>query len=221
MRIILASADFSTELTTTVLWLNRHDLNITCIRLRPYQMDNQILIESTQIIPLPESADYEVKIREQERVKRKSANSNSASLARFWESLLTRAKEKTNLLDTSTITSQHNLNILTDVPGIRYMLRFLNTDVRVICFVDLKTDPERKTQWFEKLHHRREEIEQTFGDALDWLALASKQERRIRKIMPGSSQSLESEWPEIQDRMIDALIRLDDALRQPIQELKI
>jgi hypothetical protein len=53
------------------------------------------------------------------------------------------------------------------------------------------------------------------------LALTSKQERRIRKIMPGSSQSPESEWPEIQDRMIDALIRLDTAMRQPIQELKI
>jgi len=221
VRIILASADFSTELTTAVLWLNRHDLNITCIRLRPYQMDNQILIESTQIIPLPESADYEVKIREQERVKRKAANPNSALLSRFWETLIARAKEKTNLLDSYSITSQRNLNITTDVPGIRYTLRFLNPDVRVICFVDLKTDTERKTQWFEKLHQRREEIEQTFGDALDWLALTSKQERRIRKIMPGSSQSPESEWPEIQDRMIDALIRLDDALRQPIQELKM
>jgi hypothetical protein len=36
-----------------------------------------------------------------------------------------------------------------------------------------------------------------------------------------SSPSPESEWPELQDRMIDALIRLDNALRQPIQEMKI
>ena len=85
----------------------------------------------------------------------------------------------------------------------------------------MKTDSERKIQWFEKLHQRRQEIENTFGEPLDWLALSSKQERRIRKIMPGSSQSAESEWPDIQDRMIDALIRLDDALRQPIQELNI
>jgi hypothetical protein len=208
-------------LTTAVLGLNRHDLNITCIRLRPYKMDNQILIESTQIIPLPESADYEVKIREQERVKRKAANPNSAIQSRFWETLIHRAKEKTNLLGSYSITSHRNLNISAGVAGIRYTLRFLNTDVRVICFVDLKIDSERTTRWFDKLHQRREEIEKTFGDSLDWLALTSKQERRIRKIMPGSSQSPESEWPQIQDRMIDALIRLDDALRQPIQELKI
>lgn len=36
VRIVLVSANFSTELTTAALWLNRYDLDITCIRLRPY-----------------------------------------------------------------------------------------------------------------------------------------------------------------------------------------
>jgi hypothetical protein len=36
-----------------------------------------------------------------------------------------------------------------------------------------------------------------------------------------SSPSPESEWPEWQDRRLDALIRLDNGLRLPIQELKI
>jgi len=33
VRILLASADFSRDLTTSVLWLNERDLDITCIRL--------------------------------------------------------------------------------------------------------------------------------------------------------------------------------------------
>ncbi|HMN14271.1 MAG TPA: hypothetical protein PKD55_18295, partial [Bellilinea sp.] len=38
VRIILVSADFSSELTTAVIWLNKHDLDITCVRLKPYKL---------------------------------------------------------------------------------------------------------------------------------------------------------------------------------------
>jgi hypothetical protein len=37
----------------------------------------------------------------------------------------------------------------------------------------------------------------------------------------GGWQSPEADWPELQDRMIDALIRLDAALRKPVQELNV
>src|SRR2546421_5066507 len=36
VRIVLVSANFSKEVTTAVLWLNEHDLDIRCIRLTPY-----------------------------------------------------------------------------------------------------------------------------------------------------------------------------------------
>ena len=37
-RIILASSEFSKELTTSVLWLNQSGLDITCVKLQPYRM---------------------------------------------------------------------------------------------------------------------------------------------------------------------------------------
>ena len=80
VKIILVSADFSTELTTAVLWLNRqYEMGITCVRLRPYRMGSEILIDATQIIPLPESADYEVKIRAQEQEKKKAKSERGGS----------------------------------------------------------------------------------------------------------------------------------------------
>jgi len=36
VRIVLVSAEFSKEITTSVLWLNAHALDIRCVRLRPY-----------------------------------------------------------------------------------------------------------------------------------------------------------------------------------------
>ena len=38
VKIILVSADFSIELTTAVLWLNKQGLDVTCIRLKPYRL---------------------------------------------------------------------------------------------------------------------------------------------------------------------------------------
>jgi hypothetical protein len=37
VRIVLVSADFSKELTTSVMWLNQRDLDIRCVRMCPYR----------------------------------------------------------------------------------------------------------------------------------------------------------------------------------------
>ena len=70
IRIILASGDFSKELTTTVMWLNKRDLDIRCVRLQPYKLGEEILLNIEQIIPLPEAEEYQVKVREQAEDRR-------------------------------------------------------------------------------------------------------------------------------------------------------
>ena len=65
-RIILVSEGFSPELTTCVLWLNSNGLDITCIRMQPYRNGTELLVDTSQVIPLPEAADYLVRIRERE-----------------------------------------------------------------------------------------------------------------------------------------------------------
>ena len=53
---MLAAADFSPEVTSTVLWLNERDLDITCVRIQPYRLNDSTLLDVQQIIPLPEAA---------------------------------------------------------------------------------------------------------------------------------------------------------------------
>lgn len=76
IKVVLASANFSKELTTSVLWLNDRGLDIRCVRLHPYDNDGQVMVEVQTIIPLPETEEYQVRIREKrqrERVARESA----------------------------------------------------------------------------------------------------------------------------------------------------
>ena len=62
VRIVLVSAEFSKEITTSVLWLNNYGLDIQCIRVKPYSHDGRILIDVEKIIPLPEASEYQERV---------------------------------------------------------------------------------------------------------------------------------------------------------------
>jgi hypothetical protein len=70
-RIVLVAADFSKEITTSVIWLNDREIDIRCVRLRPYELDGRFLMDVQQIIPLPEAAEYQILVREKARKERR------------------------------------------------------------------------------------------------------------------------------------------------------
>lgn len=74
VAIILVAADFGKEITTTSLWLNEHSLDIRCIRLSPWMLDGRLLLHVEQIIPLPVSTEYQIRIRHKEAERRRSAS---------------------------------------------------------------------------------------------------------------------------------------------------
>ena len=219
VRIVLVSADFSTELTTAVLWLNQHELDITCVRLRPYRMGDEILIDATQIIPLPEAADYEVKVRAQEKEKRKVLGARQEVFRKFWAQFIDRSKLRTQLLTNRTPTDSHWLSAGIGRSGFTLNTLLVQQQGQVECYIRLAGGEEKSKAAFHALLARKEEIEAKFGGALDWQELPGRQGCRICTELPGGWKSPEPEWPGMQDRLLDALIHLESALKKPIQEL--
>ncbi|HKR38406.1 MAG TPA: hypothetical protein VJU59_01805 [Paraburkholderia sp.] len=82
VRIILAAADFSTELTTTVLWLNKQRLDIRCVQMRPHQIADRVLLDIQQVIPLPEAEQYQVAVREKS-LEQEAARESERDLTRY------------------------------------------------------------------------------------------------------------------------------------------
>lgn len=70
VRVILVSAEFSKEITSTVLWLNDYGLDIRCVRIKPYNDNGRTLVDIEQVIPLPEAIEYQVKVGEKNRQER-------------------------------------------------------------------------------------------------------------------------------------------------------
>jgi hypothetical protein len=84
VRIVLVSADFGREITTTVLWLNRFEgMDVRCVRLVPYDLDGQILLDIQQVLPLPEAADYQVKLRRKEVARERAKGGTGRDPSRF------------------------------------------------------------------------------------------------------------------------------------------
>ena len=77
----MASENFGRELTTCVMWLNdswlrRAGQEIKCIRLQPHRNGKEMLVETSQIIPLPEANEYLIRVREwEEEQTRRHASS--------------------------------------------------------------------------------------------------------------------------------------------------
>lgn len=73
VRIVLVSADFAKELTTAVLWLREWELDIRCVKVKPYADGDGTILEVQQVVPLPEAAEYQVTIREEAISRREAA----------------------------------------------------------------------------------------------------------------------------------------------------
>ncbi len=53
VRIVLVSAGFGREITTTVLWLNGFDgMDVRCVRIIPYDLEGRVLLDVQQVLPL-------------------------------------------------------------------------------------------------------------------------------------------------------------------------
>ena len=83
VRIVLISANFGREITTAVLWLNRFEgMDIRCMRLVPYSVGDRVMLDIQQIVPLPEAADYQVRVRRKAQ-ERERARTDGRDFTRF------------------------------------------------------------------------------------------------------------------------------------------
>jgi hypothetical protein len=220
VRIVLVSADFSTEITTSVLWLNKQGLDITCLRLRPHKLRGEVLIDATQIIPLPEAADYEVKLRAQEKEKRRVIGHREEEQQRFWAQLIDRSGARTPLLANRSAPKGNWISVGVGRSDFKLALYLLQEIGFISCTITLPSGESERSKAFKALLKGRKKLETAFGGELDWNEYPDRPACSISAQLAGGWKSPESEWPEIQDRMVDALIRLESALKPLITEFR-
>ncbi|MBW2334221.1 MAG: DUF4268 domain-containing protein [Deltaproteobacteria bacterium] len=219
VRILLVSADFGKELTTAVIWLNERELDIRCIRIKPYDDNGRILIDVQQLIPLPEAEEYQVQIREKaarERGSRRVKSGSEQLYYRFWEGLLDLANKKTDLH--SRISPSKGSYIAATSARLMFCYAFGRNGARVELYID-KGDKDKNKNIFDQIASSKEEIEQNFGGSLYWQRLDNKDASRISAAVCSASVRDEEEWPQLQQNMVETMIKFEKALIPHIKRL--
>jgi len=141
---------------------------------------------------------------------------------RFWTELLERAKAKTKL-HVGISPGQHNyIGTGAGRYGLAYNYVIRQHDGDVELYIDRGKDAESENKAiFDRLIQSRDRIEATFGGPLEWQRLEGKRACRIKNNVDLGGYRDEPQWPEIQEAMIDAMIRLEKALKPHIDKLKL
>lgn len=91
-HIILVARQFRPKITASVLWLRKFNVDISCVKLLPYEIGNrEIAFESNILIPLPEARDFIIKT---ERKEEQSITVRQIEYIEFFKDLAARLKER-------------------------------------------------------------------------------------------------------------------------------
>lgn len=84
-----------------------------------------------------------------------------------------------------------------------------------------KESEDENKKIFDELYYHKDEIEETFGDKLNWQRLDNKKACRISKSITLGGYRDPEKWDDTIDAMIDSMIRLEKALSPTISKMKI
>jgi hypothetical protein len=142
---------------------------------------------------------------------------------KFWAQLLETAKVKSNLHANISPAKYGWLGTSAGKQGLGFNYGLRKNEAQVEMYIDRgKEKEDENIRIFEKLVKEKEAIEKSFGDSLEWDRLETRRACRIRKIIrEGGCHDAETKWPEIHASMVEAMIRLEKALKPYISRLNI
>ena len=116
------------------------------------------------------------------------------------------------------------MNLLTEgKSGISYNYVIHNNYAGVEIYLDAGKEyvnPNINKKRFDELIKHKEEIEQKFGDSLEWERLDEKRASRIAFRIRGVGLRNREQWSELQERMVDNMIKLEKEFRDYISKLE-
>ena len=137
---------------------------------------------------------------------------------KFWGQLLDKAKTKTQLHAKVLPKKENWVSASAGKSGLTFVYFIRMDDAQVELYID-RNDAASNKIFFNTLLEHKVEIEKLFGCPLDWQLLPYKRASRIRYVISDYGLKDQEHWDELQDLLIDAMIRLERALRTYIHHL--
>lgn len=138
----------------------------------------------------------------------------------FWEGLLKKSKKMTNLFRNNSPSHSSYIYTGAGIAGIGFNYIIRNDSVSIDLYIDTdkKTGKQNKAI-FDALFKQKHAIEVAFGAELDWQRHNEERASRIEKRYPGGGLNTPDKWPELQDTLIDAMIRFHKAIHPRLKKI--
>lgn len=137
----------------------------------------------------------------------------------FWAQLLERAQKRTSLHARRSPTTDSWLNAGSGLSGVVFQYRIRMEDAQIGLRIRRDTEKESR-QIFDGIYANKDEIEHVFGKELDWQPQEGLKMSIIQYVIPGGGLKDKGRWAQIHDAMVDAMVRLEKALKPMIRRLK-
>ena len=222
-RIILVAGSFRKEVTSTVLWLLSHKIKMQCFKATPFALDNQLFLTLEQIIPTKDAEDYTISMvdKAQEDLSTQEELKERHHLRlEFWSKLLPKMKGKAQIFQNSSPSKDHWLSSGgTGISGLSYNFLITKSYVGVELAIS-KGDTQANKQIFDELKKFETEITNDFGNSLSWERLDTKKMSRVAYALEGVNLREKADWDKMMDFLIDNMIKLEKAMKQPLIKVK-
>ena len=141
---------------------------------------------------------------------------------RFWTELLERAKGRTHLHAAVSPREYHWLGVSAGKRGLNFNYVITQHGSTAELYIDRGQGGEEENQAiFNRLQAHKQQIEEAFGEALSWEPLKGKRACRIAWRSEAGGYRDDDNWQEIQDAMIDAMVRLHRAIQPEVDKLPV
>jgi len=220
-RIMFVANHFRKEVTSTVLWLLKQQIQIQCFKATPYSMGDELFLQVDQIIPTPEAKEYMIGIseKEQESKSTESELQNRHHLRLdFWKLFLDRCKETNlNLFSNINPGKNHWLSAGSGISGVPFTVLFMKKYARVELMIR-RADEDENTSVFDALLSQRSIIEENFGAPLVWERLEDKKACRIKfeKDFDGYNRD---NWNDIVSFLIVTMTTFETSFKEPLMNV--
>ena len=138
----------------------------------------------------------------------------------FWMELLAKARAKTDLHNGVQAGDAGWVSAGGGMAGLAFSYVIRKHDTQVELWISCGNKSRNKT-FFDYLAKSRKDIEDAFGGSLEWQRLDDKDGCRIAKLLDVGGYRDKAKWPEIHVGMVDAMVRLERALKPRFAGIKL
>ena len=222
-RIIMVAREFSKEVLSAAQWLLNNGIDISCVQLKPYKMDEVYLLDSDVILPQRELKEYLISLADKEHdqlKQQKTIDKRYDLLQEFWtEFYKQRGNElkNTSFANTYSWTNRRDNYMSTTTKfasKIYYQFIVTKDKTTAELYIYKDDEDENKRIYDYYLNEHKIEIENGLGDNVNFDRGDNHKYSRISIVTTEFSVFKKDDWTKLFNFFIDSLKKLEETFNK-------